>query len=210
MDLVKLGEGCPATDAQIERIAAPMAAGGVAVFPTDTVYGISQAVSANPDGPTRVFAIKRRPAGKVVPWLVAAPEDLDRYGHEVPDFARSLAHAFWPGGLTLVVAASAEVPPTYRAQDGTVALRVPDEPLARCLASVLGSALATTSANTSGLPAPTSFAEVEPRILADVDVAVDGGSCRGGVASTIVSCLGGRPLVTRRGALSEEVLFGAL
>lgn len=210
MHLFKLDNDRLVADDQMGRIASCMAAGGVAVFPTDTVYGISQAVSANPAGPARVFAIKHRPAGKVVPWLVAAPEDLDRYGRSVPEFARVLARAFWPGGLTLVVAASDEVPQAYRAQDGTVALRVPDEPFVRRLAVAAGCALATTSANTSGLPAPTSFAELEPRILDEIDVAVDGGPCRGGVASTIVSCLEGRPIVTRRGALSEETLFEIL
>lgn len=194
---------------QVERVVRALAAGGVAVLPTDTVYGVAQAVGPNPRGPERVFAIKRRPAGKVVPWLVPAPEALAEYGEDVPAYAWRLARRFWPGGLTLVVRASDKVPAPYRAQDGSVALRVPGSPFVRAVASALGCALATTSANTSGAPAPASFAEVERRIVEESDVAVDGGPCPAGLASTIVSCLGGEPVVARRGAVGDEDVMEA-
>lgn len=194
----------------VEEVAGVLGAGGVAVFPTDTVYGIAQAVSANPAGPERVFSIKRRPTGKVVPWLVARMEDLDRYAADVPAYARRLAEALWPGGLTLVVSASPEVPAAYRASDGTVALRMPDCPFALAVLRAAGCALATTSANTSGLPAPVSYGQVEARIVAEADVAVDGGETRCALASTVVSCVGARPRIERLGALSAERVYSFL
>lgn len=204
----RLGEG-PAFEGAVAATAAVLSAGGVAVFPTDTVYGISQAVAANPDGPRRLFAIKRRDLAKTVPWLMADAEDLGRYGVDVPAYARRLAE-LWPGGLTLVVRASGAVPPAYRAADGTVALRVPAAPFVRAVARAVGSPLATTSANTSGLPAPTSFDEVERRIVREADLTVDGGATRDAQASTVVSCTGGRPAILRAGAVSEALLRDAL
>ncbi len=207
--VVRLGDG-RAFDAAVEEAASVLRAGGVVVLPTDTVYGVSQAVAANPGGVARLFAIKRRDPAKTVPWLVAAPEDLGRYGARVPAFAFRLAEALWPGGLTLVVPASAEVPAAYRAADGTVALRMPASSFVRAVARVAGSPLAATSANTSGRPAPTSFEGLEGRIVAEADLVVDGGATPDAQASTVVSCLGARPSLLRTGAVSEVAIREAL
>ena len=183
---------------------------GAAVFPTDTVYGIGQAVSANPDGPGLLFSIKRRPLGKVVPWLVGSASDVARYCTDVPSYVPALVEAFWPGGLTLVLRASSEVPPAYRAADGTVALRNPRSDFLLALIDRIGSPLATTSANTSGLPAPLSFAEVEPRIVEEATVTVDGGRAGGDRASTVLVCLPDAPRVSRAGTVSERAVCDLL
>lgn len=191
----------------VEQVASILQAGGVAVFPTDTVYGIAQAVASNPQGPRRLFSIKRRPPSKTVPWLVAGPADLELYGSSVPPWAFCLAERLWPGGLTLVVPASRYVPAPYRGADDTIALRVPDSPFVHELVGVCASPLATTSANTSGEPAPTSFAELEPRIISEADIAVDGGSTPGALSSTVVLCTGERPVVSRVGAVANAVIL---
>lgn len=209
-DVVRLVDGRQPEQAAVEQVARVLAGGGVAVFPTDTVYGIAQTVAANPDGPHRLFAIKRRPAGKVVPWLVADPDDLDRYAAAVPAYARMLARAFWPGPLTLVLRARASVPPAYRAADGTVALRVPDSTFVRALVRAVGSPLATTSANTSGMPAPVCFGDVEGRIMYEADIIVDGGETLDGEASTVVVCTGDAPVVTREGVLDADDVARAI
>ena len=195
-----------ADDDAVRQTAQILGAGGVAVFPTDTVYGIAQAVIANPQGPRRLFEIKQRDPAKVVPWLMADPSDLERFGRDVPPWAHALAHAFWPGGLTLVVRASNAVSPVFCAADGTIALRVCNEPFVRAVARACSSPLATTSANTSGKEAPTSFDGLEPRILARVDVAVNGGETPAGCASTIVLCTGAHPVVVRAGAIDPAAI----
>lgn len=187
--------------AAIEAVASVLAAGGVAVFPTDTVYGIAQSVMANPLGPTRLFRIKRRPAEKTVPWLIADQGDVATFAMEIPAYADELAGRFWPGPLTLVLSASDAVPPAYRAADGTVALRIPDAPFVRGLIRRLGSPLATTSANTSGLPAPTRFSDLETRIAGEADIVVDGGATLDAAASTVVLCRRSGPELARAGAL---------
>jgi L-threonylcarbamoyladenylate synthase len=190
----------------VHHVAQVLLAGGVALLPTDTVYGVAQAVAAVPGGPEGLFAVKRRDRAKTVPWILGDPADLHRYGSKLPAYAQALAERLWPGGLTLVVRASDEVPAPFRGADATVALRVPNAPFVCAVARACGGALACTSANTSGLPAPVSFDQVERRILDEVAIAVDGGLCAGGTASTIVRCTGERPEVLRSGAVAQAEL----
>lgn len=199
----------PLTEA-VHEAASVLTKGGVAVFPTDTVYGIAQSVLPNPAGPRRVFEIKRRDPAKTIAWLVGSGEDLERYGVSVPPYALRLVEEFWPGGLTVVVKASPEVPPAFRATDGTIALRMPDAPFALALSRAAGSPLATTSANTSGLRAPSSFAEVEQRIIEEADIAVNGGQTIMGEASTVVICTEDHPHIIREGCISSERIWDVL
>ncbi|MCH3942730.1 MAG: threonylcarbamoyl-AMP synthase [Atopobiaceae bacterium] len=188
-----------------------LAGGGVLVMPTDSVYGIG--VAATPDNPglERVFRIKRRPAGQTLPWLVAEADDLMRYGRDVPEWALRLARAFWPGALTLVVDAAPCVPAEYRRpEDGTIALRMPDSALVRDLARRMGTPLAVTSANTHGMPSVASGAELEPALVAEADLTLDGGTAPQGVASTIVGTSGEAPLILREGAISRRAIEEAL
>ena len=135
---------------------------------------------------------------------------LDRYGVDVPCAAHVLAHAFWPGALTIVVKASDEVPLYMQAADGTVALRASACRCVQHLVRACDSPLAVTSANTHGMPAPASFEQVEQRILAGVDLAIDGGKTVCQEASTIVSCEGGQITLLRVGALAQSDLEAAL
>lgn len=194
-----------------------LARGALALLPTETVYGIGVAVSSLPaelpdsvSGYRRIFSLKRRELAQTVPWLVGGVEALDAYGSQVDPRARALAEAFWPGALTIVVKASPAVPAFLRADDGTVALRMSASPVVLALTRALSSPLAVTSANTHGMPAPTSFNEVEPRILSGVDLAVDAGATPCREASTIVSLVSGRLEILREGALPAERIRRAL
>lgn len=190
----------------IERASQLLAGGGVVVLPTDTVYGIAQSVAACPQGALRLFQIKRRPADKTIAWLIADAADLDVFGTRVPAYAHALARELWPGGLTLVVRASQKVPSAYQGAGGTIGLRVPDAPVVRALARASFSPLATTSANTSGLPSPQSFAQLEPRVASLADLVLDDGMTHAPLASTVVVCTEDRPVVTRQGTFSEQLI----
>ena len=192
--------------AVVDEAVATLAFGGVLVMPTDSVYGIGCAATPANPGHERIFAIKRRDRAQTLPWLVADASDLERFAAELPSYAVTLAVRYWPGALTLVVRASEAVPPEYRGADGTIALRCPDSPLVRKLARAVGAPLATTSANTHGVPAATCGSAVEPRIVEAADLTLDAGPAPVGVASTIVSCLGPQSVVLREGAIpSSEV-----
>ncbi|WP_417119189.1 peptide chain release factor N(5)-glutamine methyltransferase [Olsenella phocaeensis] len=185
-----------------------LSAGGVLVMPTDSVYGIGCAATPQNPGHGRIFQIKGRDRAQTLPWLVADAEDLERFGRELPAWALALARELWPGALTLVVRASELVPREYVLPgDDTIALRCPDSNLVRRLARELGVPLATTSANTHGSPSATSGDAVEARLVAMADLTLDGGPAPVAVASTIVSCVGERPVILREGAIpADEVL----
>lgn len=210
-------------DLAIGDVSQVLLSGGLALVPTETVYGIGVTVGAYsidgsgsglvPGGSTgygRMFALKQRDVSQTVPWLVAGEEDLDAYGEDVDERTRVLARAFWPGALTLVVRASKAVPAFMRAADGTVALRASASPVVQALIQACGSPLAVTSANTHGAPAPAAFADVEPRVLRGVDVAVDAGRAACCEASTIVSFAHGGLEVIREGALSSSQIERSL
>ncbi|HEX9092853.1 MAG TPA: L-threonylcarbamoyladenylate synthase [Coriobacteriia bacterium] len=183
--------------------------GGIVVFPTETVYGIGAAATSC-FGPQEIIDIKMRPANKPLPWLVETEGALDIYGVDVPDYAHNLAKKYWPGALSLVVKASDKVGRDFRDERGTVALRCPDHDLVQELIRAAGGPIITTSANTSGKPAPGSFEELEDRIIASADLTLDGGETHHGIASTVVDCTGPEPVVLREGAiLATEILAAA-
>lgn len=196
-----------------------LTAGGLALVPTETVYGVGVAISAfaanleipGPDtGYGRIFILKQRELTQTVPWLVDGPAALERYGKDVPHSICALAEKLWPGALTLVVPAADDVPSFMRAADGTVALRASASPVVQELIARCGSPLAVTSANTHGKPAPISFDEVEPRILAGVDVAIDAGETPCRDASTIVAVRDGELQILREGALAVREIGAVL
>ncbi len=190
----------------IAQVAEVLLDGEPAIFPTDTVYGIGMAA-----GPGRsddaIFHMKRRSALQTLPWLVASPDDLARYGRDIPEGCVELARDLWPGALTIVVRASDEVPENYRASDGTIALRMPNSPVALALIEALGMPLSTTSANIHGRPAVASAAELDPELVSQVPVVLDGGTIPSGVPSTIVSYVDGHPLVIREGSIPASTVL---
>lgn len=177
--------------------------GGIVVFPTETVYGLG-ALADSKFGPHEIFEVKVRPAHLPIPLLVETEDALDIWGVDVPEYARRIAHEFWPGAVTLVVKAGNRVPPDFRAPDGTIGLRSPNHEVVLELLAAAGGPIFATSANTHGSPAPGSFEEVEERIIAAADLVLDGGETEHQVASTVVLCTGPEPVVVREGAISAE------
>ena len=218
--IYRVGGGSDPHPLAIRDAAQVLTAGGLILTPTETVYGIGVAIGAYASsgdevpapetGYGRIFTLKRRDVRQTVPWLVAGERDLDAFGVDVPEGVHVLARAFWPGALTLIVKASDRVPRFMRAADGTVALRASASPVVQALVRACGSPLAVTSANTHGAPAPASFAQVEDRILAGVDAAIDAGETVCHDASTIVSLLDGELDIIRQGALSAADIESAL
>ncbi|MEG0146919.1 MAG: L-threonylcarbamoyladenylate synthase [Raoultibacter sp.] len=189
------------TNQQFDRVVAALEAGAPAIFPTETVYGIGVAVGRAPT-PEILYDLKRRDHGKPVAWLVATPAALATYGTATPAYAQLLARTFWPGPLTLIVAAAATVPAAFQSRAGTIALRMPANDLALALIARVGAPLATTSANLSGAPAPRSFDALDATLLSQVDAVLSDDTEKSGIASTILDCTQNTPLLVRQGALS--------
>jgi L-threonylcarbamoyladenylate synthase len=183
--------------------------GGLAAVPTDTVYGLAADLAA-PGAIDRLFAAKRRPGDRAVMLLLAnAGQARDLV--EWPPAAEALAEAFWPGGLTLVLAQrpGANLPVELTGGRPTVGLRLPDHPAPRALAAALGP-LPVTSANVSGLPEASDAAEILDQLGEEIDLILDGGPARGGPASTVVDCSAAGTRILREGAIAADSVAACL
>jgi len=184
-------------------------AGGVVAFPTETVYGLG-ADARNEAAVRRVFEIKGRPADHPLIVHLAEASHADAWAGEMPEAARRLMARFWPGPLTLVLPARADVPRVVTGGQDSVALRSPSHPMALALLREFGGAngggLAAPSANRFGAVSPTEAWHVRSAFGILVDQVLDGGPCRFGLESTIVSLLDERPRVLRPGALPLSAL----
>jgi L-threonylcarbamoyladenylate synthase len=149
----------------------------------------------------RIFAVKGRPEDKPLLVLVDSIAMVERLVVEVPARARELMARHWPGALTLVLRAGAEVPREVTAGSGTVGVRLSALPLARALVSALGEPITAPSANPSGLAAPTTAAEVARYFEHGVALVLDGGRTPGGQPSTVVDVTREPPRVVRAGAV---------
>lgn len=193
--------------AVVKAVVAAIKNGGCVVLPTDSVYGLVCGAYPKNPGHSRIFQIKQRALSQTLPLFVASEQDLMTFGKNIPDWMLQLTRAYWPGALTLVVEASDKVPADYLAQDGTVALRMPNSTLIREVCRQAGGLLANTSANTHGQPPATSGATVEARIIDACDLMVDAGPAPLAVPSTIVLAESGRPKVVREGAISAQDIY---
>ncbi len=182
-------------------------AGGLIAFPTDTVYGVG-ALAFDERAVKSIYAAKDRPYDKAIPVLLGDVGDIDKTASNVPPMARRLAAHFWPGPLTLVIPKKATLPEAVSAAD-TVGVRVPDNPTARSLLRSAGP-MAVTSANISGRLSPSTAQEVQAQLGGRIDLILDGGKTRGGVASTVVDCTGTIPVILREGPVSLLEIKSAL
>jgi tRNA threonylcarbamoyl adenosine modification protein (Sua5/YciO/YrdC/YwlC family) len=179
--------------------------GGLVVFPTDTVYGVGCDLRS-PAALARLYAAKERPLDMAIPVLISSPDQVHQVARDLPAAMAALADRFWPGGLTIILPRRCDLPSILTAGGDTIAVRLPDHALARALIGAAGGALAVTSANRSGRPAPQTAAEALADLDGRVDLVLDGGTTREGVASSIVDLSVSPPRLLRRGALDVERL----
>ena len=187
--------------------------GGLVLFPADTTYvvcSLTRLGGAVSGGVERLFSLKRRGRGPSFPWLISSPAELEVYGMEITDCARVLADTCWPGGLSIVVKASAAIPRILAREDGTVALRNSASPFAAAFLRACGAPLVMTGASVHGAPNPLSFDEVDSKILDQVDIAlsVEDADCQG--TATIVDCTQAAPRILCEGLVSSEHIESVL
>ena len=192
-----------ATDG-VEAAVQALQSGDLVVLPTDTVYGIA-ADAFSPAAVQRLLDAKGRGRDMPVPVLVGSWRTLDGLVDELGPLARTLVEAFWPGPLTLVVRSAPSLAWDLGETRGTVAVRMPLQPVALDVLMQTGP-LAVSSANRSGLPPATDVAEAEQQLGDAVSVYLDGGPAGDPVPSTILDLTGDRARVLREGALPVEAL----
>jgi L-threonylcarbamoyladenylate synthase len=192
----------------VARAAAALRQGALVVYPTETYYGLG-ALASLPEALSRLAEAKLRPAGKPLPLVAADPEMAFALWREVPEAARRLAGKFWPGALTLVVAAASGLPAEL-APEGAAGVRVPGLSLTRELSRLAQGAIVSTSANPSGGESPVSVAGLSPWLLERIDLVLDGGSTPGGPPSTVVEVLPTGVRLLRPGAVGWSEIEGAI
>ena len=183
----------------IEQAAEAVRSGGIAIIPTDTVYGVAASPHA-PDAMDALFRLKQRPADKPLPLLIDHIDRAADLGAALTPAAKALAAQFWPGPLTMVL-------PAGKQSEG---LRIPDHPVTLALLRACGGALRTTSANRSGDPEALTADEAIAALAPGVDVVVDCGPSPGGEASSVITLTDEKLEVLREGAIPRNSLENVL
>ncbi|WP_193611885.1 L-threonylcarbamoyladenylate synthase [Nocardioides lijunqiniae] len=191
-------------EAAVSAASVAIQQGRLVVIPTDTVYGVA-ADAFDADAVKGLLAAKGRGREMPPPVLVSAASTLDALAVRVPGYARALVEELWPGPLTLVCHMQTSLRWDLGDTRGTVAVRMPDHPVALELLERTGP-LAVSSANRTGMPAATDAEQAEEMLGDAVELIVDAGESPGGEASTIVDVTGTQGRILRRGALSLERL----
>lgn len=186
-----------------------IAAGELVAFPTETVYGLG-GDALHPDAAKKIYEAKGRPSDNPLIVHIAEVSDLERVGKEIPKQAKKLADAFWPGPLTMIVWKKDEVPFATTGGLNTVAVRMPDHPVALELIRRSGKLIAAPSANTSGRPSPTEASHVMGDLEGRIAMVLDGGAVGIGIESTIIDLTEPVPMILRPGYITPEMLSEVL
>lgn len=184
-------------------------AGGLVAFPTETVYGLG-GDALNPASSKKIYEAKGRPSDNPLIVHIACMEALPAIVKSVPKTAKKLAAAFWPGPLTMIFEKSEAVPEETTGGLGTVAVRMPSDPIALAFIEAAGGYVAAPSANRSGRPSPTRAAYVAEDLEGRIEMILDGGDASLGLESTIVDLTVKTPVILRPGFVTQEMLEEAL
>lgn len=179
--------------------------GGLVAFPTETVYGLG-ADALNPQASGKIYKAKGRPSDNPLIIHICSMEDLDKIVKNVPEQARKLAEKFWPGPLTMIFEKSDIVPLETTGGLKTVAVRMPNHPIALLLIQSGGGFIAAPSANTSGKPSPTRAEHVAEDMVGRIPMILDGGPVGIGIESTIVDFTEEIPMILRPGYITAEMI----
>lgn len=193
----------------MDRAGKLIAEGELVAFPTETVYGLG-GDALDPDASRKIYAAKGRPSDNPLIVHIAEFDDMKRVTREVPEQARKLADAFWPGPLTMIVWKSDAVPEATTGGMQTVAVRMPNHPVALELIRRSGCLIAAPSANTSGRPSPTEAQHVAEDLSGKIAMILDGGPVGIGIESTIIDLTEEKPMILRPGYITPEMLSEVL
>ena len=191
----------------IEIAAEILKSGGLVAFPTETVYGLG-GDALMPEASKKIYAAKGRPSDNPLIVHIADIASVDDLAEEVPEKAKLLMEAFWPGPLTIILNKKEAVPKETTGGLNTVAIRMPSHPAAMELIRKSGVYIAAPSANTSGRPSPTMAEHVADDLSGRIEAIIDGGPVGIGIESTIVDMTGEIPTILRPGYITKRMLEG--
>ncbi len=192
-------------NSQIEYAVELLKAGELVAFPTETVYGLG-ADAGNQIALNKIFKVKGRPKNHPLILHIASISQIENYAVNVPDLAYKLAEKFWPGPLTLILERGENTSKLLTGQQDTVALRIPNHPVALALLEGFGGAIAAPSANRFGRISPTTAKHVEDEFGKNIALILDGGASQVGLESTILNLSSKQLQILRPGQVSSKQL----
>lgn len=178
---------------------------GVVAFPTETVYGLG-ASALDPKGIEKIFIAKGRPSDNPLIVHITRTKEVFELVQSVPEKAIKLMKAFWPGPLTMIFKKQKIIPDIVTAGGDTVAIRMPDHPVAKALIEISGVPLVAPSANASGKPSPTMARHVWDDLEGKIHGIIDGGSCAVGIESTVIDMTEEPPMLLRPGGITQKMI----
>lgn len=203
--VIRIKDCAPVDPALLEEAAQILRSGGLVGFPTETVYGLG-GNALDPDASRKIYAAKGRPSDNPLIVHISCMEELPPLVAEIPETARKLADAYWPGPMTMILNKSAAIPHETSGGLETVAIRMPSDPIANALIRLAGVPVAAPSANTSGRPSPTTAQHVMEDLGGKIEMIIDGGPVQVGVESTIIDLTEEQPTLLRPGAVTVPML----
>lgn len=186
-----------------------IATGGIVAFPTKNLYGLG-ADAFNPEAVARIFTIKQRPPHMPLLILIKHRSELHRIARKVPPVAEYIMDNFWPGGITIIFEAKAELPANLTAKSGKIGVRLPAHPAAAALAEAALNPITGTSANISGEAGCSSVPELAALVRDSVDLILDAGPLPPGIGSSVIDVTVEPFRVLREGSVTSQHLFKAL
>lgn len=192
-------------DEALKRAGQCIKDGGLVAFPTETVYGLG-GDGLNEVAAKNIYLAKGRPSDNPLILHINDQKMLGRIVSEVTPMAKKIMTTFCPGPITIILPKSNIVPKAVTGGLDTIAVRMPDNDIARALIKYADTPIAAPSANISGRPSPTTAQAVYKDLQSRIDMVLDGGACQFGVESTIVDCTEDVPIILRPGAITKEML----
>ena len=188
---------------KLKEIARTIRQGGIAVFPTETVYGIGTN-GLKENSVKRLYEVKQRPLNKPISLLVNGINMINEIAQEITDLEKALIKEFFPGPLTIILKKKDTVPNIVTANSNMVGVRMPSNEIALKLIEYAGVPIATPSANISGKTSGTNMEDIMKDFEEKVDYFIDDGPSKIGISSTIVQVIDGVPHILRQGKITEE------
>ena len=190
---------------KLKEIGEEIRKGKIAIFPTETVYGIGTN-GLNEEGIKKLFDIKKRPKEKPISLLVNSIEMIEKVA-KITKEEKMIIEKFFPGPLTLIVEKKEIVPDILTSDKKTVGIRMPDDEIALKLIKYANTPIATSSANISGKENNTNIIDIKKEFKEKVDYYIDGGKSKIGIGSTIVKIENKKPYILRQGTISKEEIM---
>lgn len=202
VDVIKDGR-----ESAVARACDVLERGGIAAFPTETFYALGVRYD-NEAALRRLYAVKHRPSDKAIPLIIGSMAMLPMVAAPAVPLVLKLTEGFWPGPLTILLDARADISSFITAGTGKVAVRIPGSSLALDIARAVSFPVTATSANISGTPPSNDPREVAASFRGAIDLMVDGGMTPGGRPSTIIEIIMGKAALLREGVIPFEEITG--